>query len=69
MSHTALHTPLPYVVPAISRIAPAAELDQLRRTRSNDRLWAANGPTLKSRVNAQARLARLAELELREGEL
>lgn len=68
MSHTALHTPLPYVVPAISMIAVAAELSDLRNTKRDDRLWAIHGSP-KARIKAQARLARLAELELREGEL
>lgn len=67
MSASVYHPPIAsYSPPMVSRFAPAAELDDLRKTKRDDRLWAIHGSP-KARQKAQARIARLAELEREDG--
>lgn len=65
---TPFHTPLPYVPATLRPIQLQAELDDLRATRSVDRVNAKMAYSLKTREQAAARLARLGELEDELGE-
>lgn len=64
MSASTYHPPISaYCPPPVSRFAPDAELHDLRQTKRTDRLTALNHWNPKTRAKAQARMARLAELE------